>query len=180
MQLNNARTGQADSLAESEASLQSALASLELLKAGYRPEELAAAEADVESATAQLQQALISLAQTELKAPFAGTVAELNVAVGESITAQTKVLRVANLANWQIETEDLTELDVIAVKSGSSVNLSFDAIPGLRMGGVVTYVKPVGQDERGDVVYTVVIEPEKSDERMLWNMTATVSLATSN
>ena len=83
----------------------------------------------------------------------------------------------ANLANWQIETEDLTELDVIAVKSGSSVNLSFDAIPGLTMGGVVQYVKPVGQDERGDVVYTVVIEPEKSDERMLWNMTATVSLA---
>ena len=96
VQLDNARAGQADSLAESEASLQSALASLELLKAGNRTEDVAAAEADVASAAAQLQQALIALAQTELKAPFAGTVAELNVAVGESITAQTKG------CGWQI------------------------------------------------------------------------------
>jgi multidrug resistance efflux pump len=176
VQLNSARSGQADSLAESEASLQSALASLELLKAGYRPEDIAAAEADVEYATAQLQQALISLAQTELKAPVAGTVAELNVGVGESITVQTRVLRLANLATWQIETEDLTELEVIAVKPGNTVNLSFDAIPDLAIAGVVRYVRPVGQDERGDVVYTVVIEPEQSDERMLWNMTATVEL----
>ena len=179
VQLNNARAGQADTLAESEASLQSALASLELLKAGSRSEDVAAAEADVEAATAQLQQALVSLAQTELKAPFAGTVAELNIAVGESITAQTKVLRLANLTNWQIETEDLTELDVIAVKPGVPVNLSFDAIPDLTIDGVVKYIKPVGQDERGDVVYTVVIEPEKVDERMLWNMTASVDFGKS-
>lgn len=180
VQLNNARSGQADSLAESEASLQSARAALELLKAGYRPEDIAAAEADVESATAQLQQTLISLAQTELKAPIAGTVAELNVGVGESVTAQTKLLRLANLATWQIETEDLTELEVISVKPGNAVNLSFDAIPNLTMTGVVKYVRPVGQDDRGDVVYTVVIEPEQSDERMLWNMTATVDLRESN
>jgi multidrug resistance efflux pump len=180
VQLNNARSGQADSLAESAASLQSALASLELLKAGNRSEDIAAAEADVEYATAQLQQALISLAQTELKAPFAGTVAELNVGVGESVTAQTKALRLANLAAWQIETEDLTELDVIAVKPGNLVHLRFDAIPDLTMAGVVKYVRPVGQDDRGDVVYTVVIEPEKSDERMLWNMTASVEFGQNN
>ncbi len=176
MQLNNARAGQADSLAESEASLQSAMASLELLKAGNRSEDVAAAEADVESATAQLQQALVSLAQTELKAPFAGTVAELHVAVGESISTQSKVLRLADLSTWQIETADLTELDVVAAQPGSKVQLSFDAIPDLTMAGVVKYIKPVGQDERGDVVYTVVIEPEQVDPRMLWNMTASVGL----
>ena len=40
----------------------------------------------------------------------------------------------------------LSKGDVIAVKSGSGVDLSFDAIPGLTLGGVVQYVKPVGQD----------------------------------
>lgn len=33
---------------------------------------------------------------------------------------------------------------------------------------------PIGQDNRGDTVYTVVISPNKQDDRLLWNMTAVV------
>jgi HlyD family secretion protein len=159
-------------LAAAQADVQAAQAQLDLLLAGPRPEEIASAEADVASATAALQQALVSLADTELRAPFAGTVAELTVNVGEQSSPSAPLVRLADLSTWQIETEDLTELDIVGVNESTPVMLTFDAIPDLEMSGKVKYIRPLGTDNRGDIVYTVVIEPAQQDERLLWNMTA--------
>ena len=43
------------------------------------------AEADVAAATASLQSALVSLADTELRAPFAGVAATVSTAIGEQV-----------------------------------------------------------------------------------------------
>ena len=37
-------------------------------------------------------------------------------------------MRVADLSAWQIETTDLTELNIAAVREGLSVTLTFDAL----------------------------------------------------
>jgi HlyD family secretion protein len=163
-------------LAEAEANLRSSQAQLDQLLAGPREQEIAAAEADVAAATAALQQALVTLADTELRAPFAGTVAELTINVGEQVSPNAPVARLADLSTWQVETEDLTELDVVGVNPSTPVSVTFDAIPDLEIGGTVRYVKPLGVDNRGDIVYTVVIEPAQQDQRLLWNMTAVVEL----
>ncbi len=175
-QLDRLKAEQPGDLAEAEAGVQQSQAQLDLLMAGARKEEIAAAEADVAAATTAVQQALVSLADTELRAPFDGTIAELNVNLGEQVSPAASVVRLANLSTWQIETEDLTELDVVGVNENTPVSLTFDAIPGLEMAGKVKYVKPLGKDNRGDIVYTVVIEPEQQDPRLLWNMTAVVTL----
>jgi multidrug efflux pump subunit AcrA (membrane-fusion protein) len=175
-QLDKLKAEQPDDIAEAAAGVQQSQAQLDLLLAGARKEEVAAAEADVAAATTAVQQALVSLADTELRAPFAGTVAELNVNLGEQISPAASVVRLADLATWQIETEDLTELDVVGVNESTPVSLTFDAIPDLEMAGKVKYVKPLGKDNRGDIVYTVVIEPGQQDPRLLWNMTAVVTL----
>ena len=60
-----------------------ATAQLALINDGARTELIAAAEADVASAQATLDQAKAALAETELKAPFAGTIAELTILPGE-------------------------------------------------------------------------------------------------
>jgi multidrug efflux pump subunit AcrA (membrane-fusion protein) len=175
-QLDKLKAEQPSDLVEAGISVQQSQAQLDLLLAGARPEEIAAAEADVAAATAALQQTLVSLADTELRAPFAGTVAELNVNVGEQPSGALPVVRLAALGAWQIETEDLTELDVVGVNEATPVILTFDAIPELEMPGRVKYVKPLGTDNRGDIVYTVVIEPTQQDPRLLWNMTAVATL----
>lgn len=175
-QLDRLKAEQPGDLAEAEASVKQSQAQLDLLMAGARKEEIAAAEADVAAATTAVQQALVSLADTELRAPFAGTLAELNVNLGEQVSPAASVARLADLSTWQIETEDLTELDVVGVNENTPVSLTFDAIPGLEMAGKVKYVKPLGKDNRGDIVYTVVIEPGQQDPRLLWNMTAVVTL----
>ena len=175
-QLGTLENGMPTQLVAAKADVQASQAQLDLLLAGARPEQIAAAQADVAAATAALQQALVSLANTELHAPFTGTVALLNVAVGEQLSPATPALRLADLANWQIETENLTELEAVGVQPGDSVQLSFDALPGVTMSGKVQRIRPIGGDNRGDIVYTVVIAPATQDKRLLWNMTTIVTL----
>jgi HlyD family secretion protein len=103
-------------------------------------------------------------------------VAALNVAVGEQATAGLPVLQLADLTTWWIETEDLTELSVIAIAEGAQASITFDAIPGLEKRGSVSRIRSIGEDRRGDIVYTVIVEPDEQDQRLLWNMTAIVSI----
>ena len=177
-QLNTLRDSMPQEINESAANVRASQAQLDLLIAGSRPEAIAAAEADVASATAALQQALVALSETELRAPFAGTVAQVLFNVGEQATPNTPIVQVADLSTWQIETEDLTELDIVGVNESTPVTITFDAIPDLEMSGKVRYINPLGKDNRGDIVYTVVIEPAQMDNRLRWNMTAVVELQT--
>lgn len=174
-QLDELKTGMPSDLAIAEADVQASQAQLDLLMAGARPEELAAAQADVATATAALQQALVALSNTEIRAPFAGQIAIVNGRLGEQVTPGTPAIRLADLSKWQIETEDLTELDVVSITPGKQVTLTFDAIPDLVVNGSVRYVRPIGGDRRGDIVYTVVVDPAQQDKRLLWNMTAVVA-----
>jgi HlyD family secretion protein len=156
------------------AQVNQAQAQLDEAKAGARSEDIAAAEADVAAATASVQQALVGLRNTELRAPFAGVVATLNVTEGEQVSPGGPVIQLADDTAWEIETSDLTELDIVGITQGKQVSLTFDALPDLELSGVVDRIRPIGQDNRGDTVYTVVISPNKQDARLLWNMTAVV------
>jgi HlyD family secretion protein len=82
----------------------------------------------------------------------------------------------ADLSSWQIETEDLTELNVVRVREGDAVTISFDALPGFELPGTVSAIEPLGANRQGDIVYTVVVTPDSWDERLRWNMTATVQI----
>lgn len=159
-------------IAAANAEVKRAQAQLDLLAAGTRPEEIASAEADVAAATAALQQALVALADIELRAPFTGVVAGLDLEVGEQLSAGETAVRLARLGDWEIRTEDLTEFQVIGLEPGMDVALAFDAIPGLEMTGTIERIRPIGADLRGDIVYTVVVAPQGSDDRIRWNMTA--------
>lgn len=163
-------------IAEAEAMVRQAEAQLELLVSGSRTEEVAAAQAAVDQARAGLEQAQASLDDTQLRAPFAGTVATLYVKEGEQVVAGMPVVQLADLTAWQIETDDLTELDVVKVQEGDRLMLHFDAIEDLELTGTVQRIKPLGEEKRGDITYTVVIRPDEQDPRLRWNMTAVATI----
>lgn len=168
--------GSPNEIAAAEAELRRAQAQLELLRAGARAERISAAEAEVASAEAALQQAQAALADTELRAPFAGTVASVDVRVGEQVAPGTPVVRLTDLSEWQIETEDLTEFDVVTIAEGDPVEITFDAIPDLELSGTVVRIKPLGENRQGDITYTVVVQPDGQDSRLRWNMTAVTTI----
>lgn len=170
------RGATADELATAQAEVRRAEAQLDLVRAGARPEAIAAAEAEVAAAWHSLEEAQAALANTELKAPFDGVVASLSLKVGEMISPGSTALALADFSAWQLETEDLTELNIARVKEGAAVAFTVDALPGVEMQGKVGRIKGMGEKKQGDITYTVVIQPEQQDERLRWNMTASVSI----
>ncbi len=158
------------------AEVKRAQAQLDLVKAGARAEDIAAAQAAVDSAQATLEQAQSALTDTELRAPFAGVVAFLDVHVGEQATPGTVVARVGDPSAWEIETTDLTELNVVNVHEGTQATISLDALPGAELAGKVVRIRQFGENKQGDIVYTVVVQPDKQESRLRWNMTASVAL----
>jgi multidrug resistance efflux pump len=159
-----------------EAEIRRAQAQLDLLEAGARPETIAAVGADVAAAQAALRQAQVALDETELYAPFAGTIASLETKVGEQVAPGAPVVWLADLTQWQIETDDLTELNIVRVQEGDKAIISFDAIPGLELPGTVVRIEAIGENKMGDITYTVIINPDEVDNRLRWNMTAYVVL----
>jgi HlyD family secretion protein len=174
VQLDTAQKSLPNDVAAAQASVEQAKAQLALIKAGARPEAVQIAEADVAAAVASLQQALVALGDTELRAPFGGVVATVNTALGEQVAPGAPLILIADTSSWEIETSDLTEFDVVGIRPGDRVSLTFDAIPDLELPGVVSRIRPIGEDNRGDTVYKVVVTPEENDPRLLWNMTAVV------
>ncbi len=165
-------------LASAQAELRRAQAQLDLLQAGARPETTATVEAEVASARAAVQQAQAALDETVLTAPFAGTVAQMVPTVGEPVSPGAPVVQLADLTDWQIETDDLTELDVVRVSEGAEALLRFDALPGVELRGHVSQIKPIGVNKQGDITYTVVIIPDEFNDQLRWNMTAAVTIQT--
>ncbi len=161
-------------VAAAEAEVRRAQSQLELLLAGPQGEEVAVAEADVAAARAGLEQARASMAEMELRAPFAGKIASVDVVVGEQVGPTASAVQIGDFSSWLIETRDLTELRVVGVRPGDRATITFDAIPDLELPGQVTRIRSIGQNTQGDITYTVSIAPERSDDRLLWNMTAKV------
>jgi HlyD family secretion protein len=146
-----------------------AKADYEMANAGSRTETIAAAQAEAAAAAA-------AVGQTLLRAPFAGTVAYLDHKVGEYVAAGTPLVRVGVLSSWRIQTDDLTELQIAKVREGARVMLTFDGLPGLELPGKVTGIRSFGEKKRGDITYTVYIEPERHESRLKWSMTAIVKI----
>lgn len=163
-------------IAAAEAEVRRAQAQFDLLNAGSRPETVAVGEAEVAAAEAALRQAKAALGDLELRAPFAGSVASIVPKVGEYAAPGATVVWLADLSNWQIETTDLTELNIVNVREGDPATITFDGISGLELSGTVARIRPIGENKQGDITYTVVIKPDKQDERLRWNMTASVTI----
>lgn len=163
-------------LSTAQAQVRQAEANLARAKRGPTAEDIAIAQAQVEQAQAGLKQAQVALAETELRAPFAGSVVSLAVKAGEQVTPGSLIVRLADLSAWQIETDDLTELNVVRIQPGDPVTITFDALPDLTLPGTITRINQFGQNRQGDIVYTVTITPNQHEERLHWNMTASVSI----
>lgn len=165
-------------LAAAQAQVRQAEAELALRQAGNRPETIRAAEANLTEAQTALMQRQVELTDTELRAPFDGTLASLDLEVGEQVAAGASVARLADQSEWRIETDDLTEINVVYVEIGDPVTISIDALPDLELGGTVVAIKPLGENKQGDITYTATIVPDSHEERLRWNMTASVTIQT--
>jgi multidrug efflux pump subunit AcrA (membrane-fusion protein) len=188
-QLDRAQTAleaQPVTLETLSADVDAARAALEALKSTDNPLRDAARAEQVEQARVAVSRAELAVAQlklqledAELRAPFDGIVADVDVKVGDEVTPGQVVLVLATLDQLQVKTTDLTELDVGRIAVGNAVEVSVDALPDETFAGQVTEIGLQGQDYRGDVVYAVVVAfTDAVPKAVRWGMTAMVEVET--
>jgi multidrug resistance efflux pump len=183
----NALTGSPtdQKVAEAEAGLALARARLaearrryEILKNGPDPDQFTLAEARLNNAEAQLAAVEATLQKLELRAPFSGTIAKNDLKVGEYVAPGIKVVLLVDFSDWFLETSDLTELNIVRISEGSPAVITCDALPDIQFPGQVKLINAIGENRQGDITYTVQVDMNQLDERLLWNMTCSVVIFT--
>jgi len=136
------------------------------------------AEAEVERAQALLDSAnAVLTTQSTLLAPFDGTIVSVDISPAETVVPGQVVIVLGDLSNYQIETTDLSERDVIRVQIGQPANVFIEAL-NEEFSGKVIDVDRVSSTLGGDVVYTVTIELDTQPQGLLWGMSADVQIET--
>jgi multidrug resistance efflux pump len=115
-----------------------------------------------------------SLADAELRSPFPGTVAKLDIKVGETASVGTTIATVADFSKWVIKTTDLTEIDVVNIKQGQTALIILDALPDVELTGTVDAIGGTYSEKQGDIVYEVTIILNDTNPNLRWGMTAEV------
>jgi multidrug efflux pump subunit AcrA (membrane-fusion protein) len=165
-----------DALAAARLQLTAAQALYDRLQEDEAP-EVVAADARIEAAERQLVAAQEALGALTLTAPIAGTVIQVGLRVGESASPGVSFVALADLSEWWIETDNLTQTDIVAIEAGDEVTVIIDALPELPFTGEVMALDRFYQDKRGEVTYTAHLRLNGTDPRLRWGMTCAVTFA---
>lgn len=172
-QLTQAQTD----LQQAQATLADAKRRAATTQNGPDPDQLALAQARLANAQAQVQaaQATLDLQTTELKAPFAGVIVRIDYAANETIAAGQPVMLLADFSEWYVETDDLTELEVVQITAQHPARIEADALPGIELLAIVSRINQFSEIKRGDVTYTVRLRlTETPPAELRWGMTVVV------
>jgi HlyD family secretion protein len=169
---------QQEEIDENEDLIQIAQAEFDAARANYDDvfkgatrEEIAAAEYDLQAAELALKE---SEEAFHLRAPFDGTVVEINVNTGETINALQPVLVIADLSNLKVVTTDLSEVDVAALKVGQEATIVFDALSDQTFSGTIENIanRSTGVSS---VYYEVTLSLGEGPTSLRWGMTAFIT-----
>jgi RND family efflux transporter MFP subunit len=139
---------------------------------------LRAAVARVTAAEASLRFAKVNLDNTEIRAPFSGTVLRKEAEVGEVVAPSVgggltrgAVVTMADLKSLEVEV-DVNEAYIARLHSGQAARITLDAYPDTSFAGRVRQVVPTADRQRATVqVKVTILDP---DSRVLPEMGARV------
>lgn len=137
----------------SEVEYQQSLSNLRALEANMKAaeagiasadESIKAAEFQVQSSEASLKELRTNLNRTTIKAPQSGIISSLSVEKGERVVGTiqmtgTEMMRIANLNAMEVQVE-VSENDILKVRSGDEVNVEVDAYVDKVFTGFVTEI----------------------------------------
>jgi HlyD family secretion protein len=141
--------------------------------------DLAIADTDVLTAQAEFNKAERNYGYAQITSPVSGTIISKEVEQGQTVAAslQTPTLFTIaeDLSKMQIEA-NIAEADIASVKSDMAVTFTVDAYPADVFSGAVRQIRLSPTEESNVVMYTVVIEVNNEQRKLLPGMTAFVSL----
>jgi len=175
-QLDKLRQGgtRAD-MSAAQAQVDEARAGLDKLTAPVAASDIAIAEADVAQAQARLDAAKLKLDSATLTAPFAGTVATVDVVPGNVVSAAATAFTIIDDTSIHLDM-NVSESDVARIKPGGLVRITFDTLPDKEFDGTVTSVAATGKEEQNIVTYLVQAQFDPKSAPIKIGMTANASI----
>jgi len=149
-----------------------------LAKLTAAPEEI-----DVKSQKLAVQQkeraladAIDTLNDCTITAPFDGVVAAVEIDAGDDVAANAEIATV--ITDNQIATITLNEVDIAKIETGQKATLTFSAIDDLAITGKVIEVGLIGAVNQGVVSYDAVIALDDENEQIKSGMSASATIIT--
>jgi len=135
------------------------------------------AQAGLETARIQLERQQRNLGYATIYSPINGVVVERNVDEGQTVAASLSAPQLFLIANDLSKLEILVnvdEADIGLIEQGQMARFTVQAYSDDIFRGVVRQVRLQSTVESNVVTYTVVVDVDNSDGRLLPGMTATV------
>ncbi|MCA9935294.1 MAG: HlyD family efflux transporter periplasmic adaptor subunit [Ardenticatenaceae bacterium] len=173
-----------DTAVSANASVLSAQQALEQATTGPKASEIAAARLSVTQAQISLEQAQFSLQQaqsaldnSQLVAPWNGTILSVDVAVGATVGAATPIVTLLDSDHLQFHTSNLSERDLAQMQAGQPAEIVLKTFSTQPLQGTVVGIVPQATGTVGDAaVFTVMIDLEPTDLPLRPGMTGRVEI----
>lgn len=152
----------------------------DLLKSGFRKEDVAQARAEVRQAQAQLELARTRLGYGTITAPVTGVVLARPMEPGQVAAVGATVLTLGDLDHIYFEGY-IPETDLARVRYGQTAEITTDTYPGKKYRGRVSYISAKAEftpksvetfKERVTLVYRTKIHTENPDHELKPGMPA--------
>ncbi len=150
--------------------------SLENLIAAPDELDLRSAKLAVEQKERALDDVIEELENHTIRAPFDGIIASVDIESGDEISSGAAAATI--IAENQIATVTLNEIDIAKVKIGQKAALTFSAIEDLSMTGKVIEVSALGSVSQGVVSYDVTIALDTANEQVKSGMSISATIIT--
>ena len=174
---NSALTTALKAEASAETTLDTARKNLALTISGASEENVRAQRAVIKAAEADVMSVRAQLAETQILAPFAGTVTRLDAKIGSLVSPQVPQVSLIGNGVFQIESF-VPELNVGFIEIGDTAAIEFDAYSGERFTAQVISID-IGETVRDSVsTYRTMLAFETLDKRIRSGMTANVRITT--
>ncbi len=130
--------------------------------------QLMRADANIARAQSNLEQARLNREYAEIRAPFAGEIASVNIDAGDPGTTAgaggQPAIRLVDLTDLRVEVE-VTDADIARVRKGQQATIVADALPDEEFTGRVTFVSPASiTSAQGVIKYLVRVELDNEEE----------------
>jgi HlyD family secretion protein len=144
--------------------------------------DYATAKAGVVSARVNLQNAGITLDQTDVRAPITGTIIELDVERGQVISSPistvgggTVLLKMADLNRAQVSTL-VDETDIGKIQPGLRATVTVQAYPNRPFDGVVVKIEPQATIQQNVTMFPVLVRIQNQEGLLKPGMNADVEI----
>lgn len=137
-------------------------------------EQIRQAQQKLDSAKSTLANREQDVANLQVTAPLAGQISGLTTLVGDNVSQNQQVFRVADYSAMQV-TISVDELDIAKVKVDQKAEITLDAVSDKKYTGKVTNVDPEGNFKNDIATFNVTVALD-SAEGLMAGMNANVSV----